>query len=109
MPGCLRGKAWEKLMTSSSPFSQPRTWTKGMSTYSRFREAAAATQVSFASSWCPKSSLPRCEIRQRPGVHGRDRADAIRRLMATLDDAPLLGLKHNARFLRDLVDHPRFR
>ena len=42
-------------------------------------------------------------------VHGRDRADAIRRLMATLDDAPLLGLKHNARFLRDLVDHPRFR
>lgn len=42
-------------------------------------------------------------------VHGRDRADAIRRLMATLDDTPLLGLKHNARFLRDLVDHPRFR
>jgi geranyl-CoA carboxylase alpha subunit len=42
-------------------------------------------------------------------VHGRDRADAIRRLMATLDDAPLLGMKHNARFLRDLVDHPRFR
>ncbi len=42
-------------------------------------------------------------------VHGRDRTDAIRRLMATLDDAPLLGLKHNARFLRDLVDHPRFR
>ncbi len=42
-------------------------------------------------------------------VHGRDRDDAIRRLIATLDDAPLLGLKHNARFLRDLADHPRFR
>ena len=42
-------------------------------------------------------------------VHGKDRPDAIRRLMATLDDSPLLGLKHNARFLRDLVDHPRFR
>jgi geranyl-CoA carboxylase alpha subunit len=42
-------------------------------------------------------------------VHGRDRDDAIRRLIATLDDAPLLGLKHNARFLRDLVDHERFR
>jgi geranyl-CoA carboxylase alpha subunit len=42
-------------------------------------------------------------------VHGRDRDDAIRRLIATLDDAPLLGLRHNARFLRDLVDHPRFR
>jgi geranyl-CoA carboxylase alpha subunit len=42
-------------------------------------------------------------------VHGHDRIDAIRRLIATLDDAPLLGLRHNARFLRDLVDHPRFR
>jgi geranyl-CoA carboxylase alpha subunit len=42
-------------------------------------------------------------------VHGRDRDDAIRRLIATLDDTPLLGLRHNARFLRDLVDHPRFR
>jgi geranyl-CoA carboxylase alpha subunit len=42
-------------------------------------------------------------------VHGKDRVDAIHRLMATLDDTPLLGLKHNARFLRDLVDHPRFR
>ena len=42
-------------------------------------------------------------------VHGRDRDDAIRRLMAVLDDAPLLGLKNNSRFLRDLVDHPAFR
>jgi geranyl-CoA carboxylase alpha subunit len=42
-------------------------------------------------------------------VHGRDRDAAIRRLIATLDDTPLLGLRHNARFLRDLVDHPRFR
>lgn len=42
-------------------------------------------------------------------VHGRDRADAIRRLIATLDDTPLLGLRQNARFLRELVDHDRFR
>jgi geranyl-CoA carboxylase alpha subunit len=42
-------------------------------------------------------------------AHGRDRQDAIRRLMAALDDAPLLGLRHNARFLRDLLDHPAFR
>ncbi len=42
-------------------------------------------------------------------AHGRDRIDAIRRLMAALDDAPLLGLHHNARFLRDLLDHPAFR
>ena len=42
-------------------------------------------------------------------AHGHDRADAIRRLIATLDDAPLLGLRHNAAFLRGLIDDPAFR
>ncbi|MHB1249241.1 MAG: biotin/lipoyl-containing protein, partial [Polaromonas sp.] len=42
-------------------------------------------------------------------AHGRDRNDAIRRLMAALDDAPLLGVRQNAGFLRDLLDHPAFR
>ena len=42
-------------------------------------------------------------------AHGRDRDDAIRRLTAALEDAPLLGPTTNGRFLRDLVDHPRFR
>ncbi len=40
---------------------------------------------------------------------GRDREDAIRRLMAALEDAPLLGFRNNGRFLRDLLDHPVFR
>ncbi len=42
-------------------------------------------------------------------AHGRDRADAIRRLRAALAATPLLGLRHNARFLRDLLDHAAFR
>ena len=42
-------------------------------------------------------------------VHGRDRDDAIRRLRACLNNAPLLGLKNNGKFLADLVDHPAFR
>ena len=42
-------------------------------------------------------------------VHGRDRDDAIRRLGAALQNAPLLGLRNNGRFLADLVDHPAFR
>ncbi len=42
-------------------------------------------------------------------AHGRDRADAIRRLMAALEDVPLLGLATNGRFLRDLIDHDSFR
>jgi geranyl-CoA carboxylase alpha subunit len=40
---------------------------------------------------------------------GRDRNDAIRRLMAALEDAPLLGVRNNGRFLRDLLDSPEFR
>ena len=42
-------------------------------------------------------------------AHGRDRRDAIRRLMAALEDAPLLGLPTNGGFLRALLDHDRFR
>ena len=41
-------------------------------------------------------------------AHGRDRNDAIRRLVAALEDVPLLGVKTNARFLRDLLRHPQF-
>ncbi len=42
-------------------------------------------------------------------VHGRDRDDAIRRLRAALENAPLLGVRNNSRFLSDLVNHPSFR
>jgi len=41
-------------------------------------------------------------------AHGSDRADAIRRLTRALHDAPLLGVAHNGRFLRDLLLHPQF-
>ncbi len=41
-------------------------------------------------------------------VHGRDRDDARRRLCAALEDLPLLGLRNNGRFLRDLLRHPDF-
>ncbi len=42
-------------------------------------------------------------------AHGSDRADAIRRLTAALEDAPLLGLRNNGRFLRDLINHADFK
>ncbi len=42
-------------------------------------------------------------------AHGRDRSDAIRRLAATIEDAPLVGPRNNGRFLRDLLGHPDFR
>ncbi|MBL8325962.1 MAG: ATP-grasp domain-containing protein [Rubrivivax sp.] len=41
-------------------------------------------------------------------AHGHDRKDAIRRLTRGLEEVPLFGPASNARFLRDLVNHPRF-
>jgi geranyl-CoA carboxylase alpha subunit len=41
-------------------------------------------------------------------AHGRDRADAVRRLVAALDASPLLGVRNNARFLRDLLQSEAF-
>jgi geranyl-CoA carboxylase alpha subunit len=41
-------------------------------------------------------------------AHGRNRADAIRRLTRALEEVPLFGPVNNGRFLRDLVNHPRF-
>jgi geranyl-CoA carboxylase alpha subunit len=41
-------------------------------------------------------------------AHGRDRADAVRRLCRALADAPLVGLANNGRFLADLLRHPQF-
>ena len=41
-------------------------------------------------------------------AHGRDRADATRRLARALDELPLLGLAHNAGFLAALLRSPAF-
>jgi acetyl/propionyl-CoA carboxylase alpha subunit len=41
-------------------------------------------------------------------AHGRDRADAVRRLTRALEDAPLFGVSNNGRFLRDLINHAEF-
>ncbi len=41
-------------------------------------------------------------------VHGRDRADAIRRLRAALRELVLFGPRHNASFLADLLAHEDF-
>jgi geranyl-CoA carboxylase alpha subunit len=41
-------------------------------------------------------------------AHGRDRADAIRRLTRALEQVPLFGPANNGRFLRDLLEHPHF-
>jgi geranyl-CoA carboxylase alpha subunit len=90
--------------------------------------AGFAPQTGVVLHWQPQHAAAQAGIRIDAGIveasavtpwydpllakviaHGRDRSDAIRRLMAALEDAPLLGLTNNARFLRDLIDHPSFR
>ena len=41
-------------------------------------------------------------------AHGSSRDDAIRRLVRALQDAPLLGVAHNAHVLAGLLRHPAF-
>ena len=41
-------------------------------------------------------------------AHGRDRADALRRLVRALESSPLIGPASNGRLLRDLLRHERF-
>jgi acetyl-CoA carboxylase biotin carboxylase subunit len=41
-------------------------------------------------------------------AHGTSRADAVRRLVRALAEAPLIGPVNNGRFLRDLLQHPQF-
>jgi geranyl-CoA carboxylase alpha subunit len=41
-------------------------------------------------------------------AHGTSRADAVRLLVRALEQSPLIGLRNNGRFLRDLVLHPQF-
>src|SRR5664279_2751707 len=90
--------------------------------------AGFAPQTGTVLHWQPQRAAAQAGIRIDAGIaeggtispwydpmvakviaHGRDRGDAIRRLMAALEDAPLLGVTNNARFLRDLIDHADFR
>jgi geranyl-CoA carboxylase alpha subunit len=41
-------------------------------------------------------------------AHGRTRADAVRRLLRALEQAPLLAPVNNGRFLHELLRHPDF-
>jgi geranyl-CoA carboxylase alpha subunit len=41
-------------------------------------------------------------------AHGSTRSDALQRLARALETVPLIGVANNGRFLRDLLQHPRF-
>jgi geranyl-CoA carboxylase alpha subunit len=113
------------------PLTQPQVAMHGhaieVRLYAEDPYAGFAPQTGSVAHWRPEAAL-------QPGVridhglaegsavspfydamvakliaHGRDRADAIRRLRAALTASPLLGLCNNGRFLHDLLDHAAFR
>ena len=84
-------------------------------------------QTGRIAHWRPEHALQHAGVRIDSGIreggevtpfydpmvakiiaHGRTREDAIRRLTAALEDAPLLGITNNGRFLRDLINHEAF-
>ncbi len=109
----LQGHAIEARLYAEDPYSQPTPF---------------APQTGRVHWWRPEAAASQAGVRIDHGIaeggevspfydamvakfiaHGRDRDDAIRRLRAALQDAPLLGLRNNGRFLADLLDHPDFR
>ncbi len=109
----LQGHAIEARLYAEDPYAKPTPF---------------APQTGRVCWWRPGPVAARTGLRVDHGIaegddisphydamvakfiaHGRDRDDAIRRLRAALADAPLLGLRTNARFLSDLLDHAAFR
>ena len=109
----MRGHAIEARLYVEDPYARPTPF---------------APQTGRIAWWRPESAAAQPGVRIDHGIaeggevspyydamvakviaHGRDRDDAIRRLRAALQDAPLLGLRHNARFLSDLLEHQDFR
>jgi geranyl-CoA carboxylase alpha subunit len=73
-------------------------------------ETARRTGVRIDSGISERDSVTPCydAMVAKLIAHGRDRSDALRRLVAAIEDAPLIGVRNNGRFLRDLLRHPDF-
>ncbi|MBI5270989.1 MAG: biotin/lipoyl-binding protein [Burkholderiales bacterium] len=106
-----RGHAIEARLYAEDPFDgfTPQTgavahWRPGTALAAAggsLRIDAGITEGSTVSPWYDP-------MLAKLIVHGHDRADAIRRLVAALDDSPVFGLATNARFLRGLLQHDDF-
>ena len=109
----LQGHAIEVRLYAEDPYARPTPFAPQTGRVLHWRPEAAASQpgvridhgIAEGGAVTPYYDAMVAKLI----AHGRDRDDAIRRLRAALADAPLLGLRHNARFLGDLLDHAAFR
>ncbi len=109
----MQGHAIEARLYAEDPYSRPTPFAPHTGRVLWWRPEAAASQpgvrIDHGIAEGGEVSPFYDAMVAKLIVHGRDRDDAIRRLRAALQDAPLLGLRHNGRFLADLVDHAAFR
>jgi geranyl-CoA carboxylase alpha subunit len=98
-----QGHAIEARLYAEDPYAQPTPFAPQTGTVQWWRPEAAAAQPGvridhgIAEGGCVSPFYDAMVAKFI--VHGRDRDDAIRRLRAALQDAPLLGLRNNGRFL----------
>ena len=109
----LQGHAIEARLYAEDPYSQPTPFAPQTGRVHWWRPDAAASQpgmrIDHGMAEGDLVSPFYDAMVAKLIAHGRDRDDAIRRLRAALQDAPLLGLRTNRRFLADLLDHAAFR
>ncbi|MCO5123463.1 MAG: ATP-grasp domain-containing protein [Rhizobacter sp.] len=109
----MQGHAIEARLYAEDPYARPTPFAPQTGRILHWRPEGAASQpgvridhgIAEGGAVSPYYDAMVAKVI----AHGRDRGDAIRRLRAALADAPLLGLRHNARFLGDLLAHEAFR
>jgi geranyl-CoA carboxylase alpha subunit len=125
---------WQLLVAAGEPLPmrqedlRPRGHAIEVRLYAEDPYAAFAPQTGKVLHWRPQAAAQQPGVRVDDGLteggvitpfydamvakvmaHGADRTEAIRRLVAALEDAPLLGLRNNGRFLCDLLQSDAFR
>ena len=120
----LRVAAGEPLPPLLHPVDRPDGHAIELRLYAEDPSAGFRPQTGRVALWRPERSGVRVDHGLSEGdeispwydamvakyiAHGRDRADAIRRLLRALEQAPLLGLTTNAGFLHGLLQTDEFR
>ena len=110
----LQGHAIEVRLVTEDPYTPGAPWTpqtgtvRGWDPAGALEAAGGALRIDHALATGLVIGPHYDGMVAKFIAHGRTRADAVRVLVGALDAAPLFGPGHNARLLRDLLQHPSF-